>query len=105
MSNISDPRITTSNALLRGLDTMLHKEGEASSAGPSEFSQILSGIVETANETDATAHNSVAAMMTGDYDPDVVMLNSTKAELALTLMVQVRDRALEAYNEIMRMQL
>lgn len=106
MSNISDPRITVSNAVLRGLDSKLHSIAETSAEiGDSAFAQILSEVVGTANTTDSDAHNNVATMMTGDYDPDVVMLASTKAELALTLMVTVRDKALEAYNEIMRMSL
>lgn len=105
MSNVSDPRITTSNALLRGLDTMLHKASEETTADGTSFAEILYDVIGTANDTDAAAHTSIDSMMTGDYDPDVVMLNSTKAELALTLMVQVRDRALEAYKEIMSMQI
>jgi flagellar hook-basal body complex protein FliE len=31
------------------------------------------------------------------------MLAATQAELSFNLMVQVRNKALEAYNEIMRM--
>lgn len=104
MSNITDPRITASQALLRGLDTMLHKDNEVASAEESGFAKILEEVVGTANATDSSAHNNIATMFTGDYDPDVVMLASTKAELAITLMVQVRDRALDAYNEIIRMQ-
>ncbi len=103
MSN--DMRITASNAMLRGLDTMLHKEGAADALSEgSSFANILSGVIGQANETDATAHSSIGSMMTGDYDPDVVMVSSVKAELALNLVLQVRDKALEAYNDIMRMQ-
>jgi flagellar hook-basal body complex protein FliE len=31
------------------------------------------------------------------------MINAQKAELSLDLMIQLRNKALDAYNEIMRM--
>lgn len=41
----------------------------------------------------------------GPTKPHEVMIATTEAALALDLMVQVRDRALEAYHEVMRLQL
>lgn len=102
---MSDIRITQSEALLRGLDTMLHKEnGESAAAIGASFADVLKSVVNDANTTDAAAHNSIQAMAIGDYDQDVVMLNSTKAELSISLVVQVRDKIVDSYNEIMRMQ-
>ena len=100
---MSDLRITPSQAPPRGLDTLLRTVVEQTQEEV-PFANVLSGILDTANQTDAQAHQNIASMMTGDYDPDVVMIASTKAELALTLTVQVRDRIVEAYNDIMRMQ-
>jgi flagellar hook-basal body complex protein FliE len=103
--SVIDPRITVSQVVNRGLDTMLHSDALLDEAvSESSFADILNGVLGTANTTDADAHANIGTMMTGDYDPDVVMTASVKAELALTLVVQVRDRALEAYNQIMQMQ-
>lgn len=103
---MSDIRITQSQALLRGLDTMLHKEltGVAESTGAS-FASILQNVIGDTNAADAAAHTSIENMAIGDYDQDVVMLNSTKAEMTLSLTVAVRDKVVEAYKEIMNMQI
>ncbi len=38
-------------------------------------------------------------------DLHTLMIDTAKADLALSTLVQVRNRALESYNEIMRMSL
>lgn len=101
---MSDMRITASNAILRGLDTMMHKDNEAAQAAAESFADIFSRVVSDANLTDAAADSGVTDITIGDYDPDVVMLTSSKAEMALTLAVQVRDKVVDSYNEILRMQ-
>ena len=102
---MSDIRITQSQALLRGLDTMLHKELTGTDQTDSaSFASILKSVIGDTNAADATAHQSVENMVIGDYDQDVVMLHSTKAEMTLSLTVAVRDKVVDAYKEIINMQ-
>jgi flagellar hook-basal body complex protein FliE len=49
----------------------------------------------------AASRTELASGKTGNIHE--TMLAATQAELSFNLMVQVRNKALEAYNEIMRM--
>ena len=71
------------------------------------FADILKGmmdnVTETANLSKLDAEN-LALDKIGDYLHNVE-INALKAELALSAMISVRNKALEAYNEIMRITL
>ena len=54
-----------------------------------------------ASQTEAANLSSLAA--TGDVTPAEFLTKSTEAQLTLQLAVAVRNRAVEAFNEIMRM--
>jgi flagellar hook-basal body complex protein FliE len=80
--------------------------GETKSADDKKtFSDYLTGALQ---ETNKLQHKSDAlneALAAGQID-DVsqVVVASEKADIALQLVLQVRNRAVEAYQEIMRMQ-
>jgi flagellar hook-basal body complex protein FliE len=69
------------------------------------FGELLTDALKETNalENKATALN--AALAAGEID-DVsqVVIASQKADIALNLTVQVRNRAISAYQELMRMQ-
>jgi flagellar hook-basal body complex protein FliE len=77
--------------------------GSGDSSG--EFQNILSDAMDAANETDAADQSGVAALLTGNVNnlSDIV-IESEKATLALDLTVQIRNKVIDAYNEVMRMQ-
>jgi len=70
------------------------------------FTNVFSNAIANVKQTEATVKNDtvmVAAGLTDDLH--TVMINAEKAELALSMLVQVRNKAMDAYNEIMRMSL
>lgn len=70
------------------------------------FSQILWKMIGDTNETNAqTKYDSVnlALGLTNDADLHNIEINAVKADLALRTMVSVRNKVLDAYTEIMRM--
>jgi flagellar hook-basal body complex protein FliE len=72
----------------------------------SRFQDILTDALRMAAETEAADNESAKALLTGSADDIAdVVIASQKAEIALRLTVQIRNRIVDAYNEVMRMQI
>jgi flagellar hook-basal body complex protein FliE len=73
--------------------------------GPS-FSEVLKGAIEAVERDQTAAHQAAVKLATGEInDIAEVMIASERANLSLGLAIQVRNKVLEAYQEIMRMPL
>lgn len=70
------------------------------------FEQALKETIARVNDTQNSADESVRRMAAG-LEPNIhtTMLQLEQAEISLKLAMQVRGKALEAYQEIMRMQI
>lgn len=70
------------------------------------FGNLLNETINMTNQTEAQDQISSEALLTGNVD-DIgqVMVDMQKAELALQMTVQIRNKVVDAYNEVMRMQL
>ena len=76
---------------------------EAKAKGPS-FMDHLESSVKSVNEEQKFADKAATDLATGkSQNIHETMLAVTQAELTFNMMVQVRNKALEAYQEIMRM--
>ncbi|TCP58816.1 flagellar hook-basal body complex protein FliE [Tumebacillus sp. BK434] len=72
--------------------------------GPS-FSDVLTQAIESVNTQQKQADVLTEALASGQApDLHTVMIAAEKATISFQLMVQVRNRAMEAYQEVMRMQ-
>lgn len=79
---------------------------EQNSESSISFEQVLIDAVENVNKTDLAAQQDVIKVATGEVnDLHTITINATKAELAVQMLVQIRNKALDAYNEIMRISL
>ncbi len=68
--------------------------------GPgADFSKVASDFANTLRQGEETA----AAAMTGDADPHALVQALAQTELAIETAVTVRDKVVEAYQEILRM--
>ncbi|MGE3841610.1 MAG: flagellar hook-basal body complex protein FliE [Vicinamibacterales bacterium] len=67
------------------------------------FGESLSRLIDTAEETNGDANRAVAQMLDGSGDVHDAMIALQRAELTLQLTVQVRNKLVQAYQEIMRM--
>ena len=64
------------------------------------FEQALKDVEETQQVKTADSY----ALATGDVDDIAqVMINTEKADIAVQMLVQMRNKILDAYSEIMRM--
>ncbi len=73
--------------------------------GPSEstFKSILDGIVNNVETTQAQTKLDSYNLSIGNVDDmHNMIINASKAELALQTMVELRNKLLDAYTEVMR---
>lgn len=81
--------------------------GKTGSAQQSEssFSNILTQAIDNIEETEAEVQLANDGLLTGETDDiHTALIASQKAEIAVSLAVEVRNRVLEAYNSVMNMQ-
>ena len=73
-------------------------------AGPS-FADTLKDAVNSVNQLSLDADAKAQALATGKTDDIAgVMIATEKADIALRAMVQVRNKIIDAYQDIMKMQ-
>jgi flagellar hook-basal body complex protein FliE len=77
------------------------------SAGPSgDFGNILKSTINTLESLHQDAGNTVQKFLTGENEElHTTVLATQRAEMAFELGLQVRNKVVSAYQEIMRMQL
>lgn len=74
-------------------------------AGGSSFSQMLSSSLEKVNTDQHQADSAIKEMVAGrSKNIHETMLTVERADASLKMMMQVRNKILEAYKEVMRMQ-
>lgn len=80
--------------------------GAATGADPSGFQALLRSSLESVNESQRGARALAEAFETGAPGVDLadVMIASQKATISFQAMVQVRNKLVSAYQEIMGMQ-
>lgn len=87
----------------------INQTGESSkildkNKGELSFKSIFEGALENYVEAEAKVDEDIYKLSIGESDDlHNLMINTQKAEVSLDLMIQLRNKALDAYNEIMRM--
>jgi len=72
--------------------------------GKTSFMDHLNAAIKEVNTDQVTADKKATDLANGkDTNIHETMLASSEAELGFNMMVQVRNKALQAYQEIMRM--
>jgi len=77
------------------------KGGQAEKAAGQAFQELFDNAADTLKQADQAA---LQANTGGPVDLHDVMISMEKADISLRLLVQVRNKAVDAYKEIMRMQ-
>lgn len=84
-----------------GIDTT---NNTAQKDGIPVFSDILNTAIDNVKQTEADRVEADYLLSTGQLDnPAVLSIANSKAEIAVQLMVQMRNKALESYNTVMSM--
>lgn len=67
------------------------------------FADVFQSAIDSVKETDATKNELQYLEATGQLDnPAELTIAENQAILSVQLLVQLRDRALDAYSEVMR---
>lgn len=69
-----------------------------------DFKEFLRESINELNQELIKADQMVQQMMTGKIDVHQAMIAIEQANLSLRLMIQIRNKIISAYEEIMRMQ-
>lgn len=78
----------------------------ASSVGGANFSDILKNALNSVNSAQVEADEAVQQVLSGESkDIHETMIALQKADVSLKLMLEVRNKILEAYQEVMRTQM
>ena len=75
----------------------------AGSAISGSFGDSLSRLVNSVDSSDKAANTAVDQMLDGSGDVHDAMIALQRAELTLQLTVQMRNKLVQAYQDIMRM--
>lgn len=81
------------------------KTATGTSSSPSvPFQSLFEDAVNNVKQTDSNLNSEIYKLATGQSDNlHDVTIASQKASLSVDLLVQLRDKVLDAYNEVMRM--
>jgi flagellar hook-basal body complex protein FliE len=77
----------------------------ASGAGAAPFSELLTGAIGDVDVLQDQARVAVEGLMTGSgVDVHQAMIDTQKADMAFELALSVRNKAVQAYQQVMQMQ-
>ncbi|WP_276208250.1 flagellar hook-basal body complex protein FliE [Gracilibacillus sp. YIM 98692] len=94
-----EPFTSVSNKALENTDRM--KVSDAQKA----FTQNLKNAIDQMNQAQHQSNQKTEALAKGEIDDlHDVMITAQKASITLQTGVQVQKKAVDAYNEVMRMQ-
>jgi flagellar hook-basal body complex protein FliE len=86
------------------IDLIPQQKQTVNPVGSPPFSEVLKASILKVNDMQAEADNMIQRMSLGEVeDVSEVSIAVEKAELALRLMIQIRDKLLDAYQQIGRM--
>ena len=86
-------------------DSVIKDAASATGTAETSFADTLQNAIGQVNQAQQVADQKIQELATGRTD-DVasVMIATEKADIALRTMMQVRNKIIDAYQEIMRMQ-
>ncbi|MDQ0927505.1 flagellar hook-basal body complex protein FliE [Bacillus atrophaeus] len=86
--------------------SQLNNSQKTDSSNQTNFSELLKNSISSLNESQVQSDNFTNALAAGkDVNLDEVMIAAQKASISLTAATEFRNKAVEAYQEIMRMQM
>lgn len=91
------------------LNALSGNAGTVSSAqttgdGTEMFRDVLGGLIDNVNSTDSAFQADTVKVAEGELDnPQQLLIDSAKAGVAVQLVTSVRNDALQAYSDIIKM--
>lgn len=107
ISNQSLDSLMRAQQMLRAPETLMGRADAAVSEPSQGFGSLLRNAIEQVHEAQQGARTLQRAYQAGDPSVSIeeTMVAMNKASLSLQMATQVRTRVVQAYSEIMNMQL
>jgi flagellar hook-basal body complex protein FliE len=97
------------NSMITSVGLLPNMNPVQTKATPAEATESFASFLKSALDGVAAQEQNVHQLndqfLLGQVDENTVMIASQQAELSLSLTSQVRNKVIEAYQEIMRMQM
>ena len=97
-----------SNIALGGVSSLSFPDVSTTSSSPSQgpsFGDVLKGAIDSVDKANSSAASQVSSLLQGgNADINSVMIAVEKADVSFQLMMQVRNKIVNAYQEIEKMQ-
>lgn len=91
------------NSILNNLNISNTTEEKANGTS---FSNVLSDAISKVNDSEVNANNKIESLIKGeDVEMHEVMLAMQESVLSLQALIEVRNKTVEAYQEISKLQL
>lgn len=91
------------NSILNNLNISNTTEQKANGTS---FSNVLSDAISKVNDSEVNANNKIESLIKGeDVEMHEVMLAMQESVLSLQALIEVRNKTVEAYQEISKLQL
>ncbi|XPV69278.1 MAG: flagellar hook-basal body complex protein FliE [Halarcobacter sp.] len=92
------------SAINNSLSPIINKENQTKKTDDSSFEEILKGAITDVNKTQVEGYKAMEGIATGEVkNLQEAVQKIEEAELSLKLALEVKNKALGAYKEIMRM--
>lgn len=94
----------TGIAPIKQTDAVAAAETEKKAEGSGLFASVFQSAIRNVVETDAANTEAQYLLATGQLDnPAAALIASTKYQVAADMLIQMRNKALDAYSELIRM--
>lgn len=81
------------------------RKADNRSRGPESFATVLEGLFNDVNSLKVNADKTIEKLNTGEIeDVHQAVVAAEEADVAFRMMMEIRNKLLEAYQEVMRMQ-
>jgi flagellar hook-basal body complex protein FliE len=88
---------------IQGLNDIVKSDGTNNKKDENLFNNIFNNALNNYIDAENKVDKDIEELSTGKSDDlHNLMINTQKAEISLDLFLQLRNKALDAYNEIMR---
>jgi flagellar hook-basal body complex protein FliE len=75
----------------------------AAASPATSFADSLSKLVDSVEQTEGAANEAVVDMLDGKTEVHDAMIAMQRAEMTLQLTIQIRNKLVQAYQDVMRM--
>jgi flagellar hook-basal body complex protein FliE len=91
-------------SIINSLQPAVQKTNNINKTPPSEgFGKVIKGAIDRVNELEKNSNRSIMELLNGKKDIHETMINLQKTDISMRMLLTIRNKAVDAYREIMHM--